>query len=87
MPCVDKRPLAETDLEEIWWYIAQDNPNAADRLLDKVEEVCQTLARFPKMGTNREDLLPGLRSFPVDNYLFFFLPLGVRPINRHLMIE
>lgn len=24
-----KRPQAETDLDEIWWYIAQDNPDNA----------------------------------------------------------
>ncbi len=43
MPQVVKRPLAETDLDDIWWYIAQDNPDAADRFLDKIEELCQTL--------------------------------------------
>jgi predicted transcriptional regulator len=31
MPQVLKRPLAEVDLDDIWWYIAQDNPDAADR--------------------------------------------------------
>jgi toxin ParE1/3/4 len=72
---VVKRPLAETDLEEIWWYIAQDNPSAADKLLDKIEEGCQAIARFPKMGTSREELLPCLRSFPIGNYLIFYLPM------------
>ncbi len=48
-----KRPLAETDLDEIWWYIAQDNPDAADRFLDKIEECCRALAQFPNMGISR----------------------------------
>lgn len=43
MPEVLKTPQAEIDLEEIWWYIAQDNLGAADRLLDKIEECCQML--------------------------------------------
>ena len=38
MATVDKRPLAEADLEEIWWYIAQDNPDAADGMLDRIDE-------------------------------------------------
>ena len=74
MPQVLKRPLAEADLDDIWWYIAQDNPDAADRLLDKIEEQCQALAQFPNMGINRDELMPTLRSFPVGNYLVFYLP-------------
>jgi toxin ParE1/3/4 len=70
-----KRPLAELDLDDIWWYIAQDNPEAADRLLDRIEEQCQSLARFPEMGISREELMPGLRSLPVGNYVVFYLPI------------
>jgi toxin ParE1/3/4 len=58
MPQVVKRPQAETDLDDIWWYIAQDNPDAADRFLDKIEERCQTLAQFPNIGLSRDELLP-----------------------------
>ena len=29
-----KSPEAENDLDEIWLYIAQDNPDCADKLLD-----------------------------------------------------
>ncbi|HEY7494964.1 MAG TPA: type II toxin-antitoxin system RelE/ParE family toxin [Candidatus Tectomicrobia bacterium] len=47
MPQALKRPQAETDLDDIWWHIAQDNPDAADRVLDMIEERCQTLAQFP----------------------------------------
>jgi plasmid stabilization system protein ParE len=34
---VRKTVLAENDLEEIWFYIALDNPEAADALLDKID--------------------------------------------------
>jgi toxin ParE1/3/4 len=70
-----KRPLAESDLDDIWWYIAQDNPEAADRLLDRIEERCGALARFPEMGVRREELMPDLRSLPVGSYLIFYLPI------------
>lgn len=76
MATVLKRPLAEADLEDIWWYIAQDDPAAADRLLDHIEERCQTLAQFPLMGVSREALLPSLRSVAVGNYVVFYLPLA-----------
>ena len=33
-----KSPEAENDLDEIWLYIAQDNPGCADKLLDEIEE-------------------------------------------------
>ncbi len=70
-----KRPLAEYDLDDIWWYIAQDNPEAADRLLDRIEERCRALAQFPEMGVNREELMHGLRGFPIGNYVVFYLPI------------
>ena len=74
MATVDKRPLAEADLEEIWWYIAQDNPDAADKMLDRIEERCTAVAQFPMMGASREELLPALRSVTIGNYVIFYLP-------------
>ena len=75
MPQVVKRPLAETDLDDIWWYIAQDNPDAADLFLDKIVERCRALAQFPKMGIRRDELLPSLRSLPIGKYLIFYMPI------------
>ncbi len=70
-----KRPEAESDLDEIWWYIAQDSPNNADRFLDHIQERCLALSGFPQMVTNREELKKGLRNQPVGNYLTFYFPL------------
>jgi toxin ParE1/3/4 len=75
MPRVVKLPLAETDLDDLWWYIAQDNPDAADRFLDQIEERCRALAQFPLMGKSRDELLPSLRSLPIGKYLIFYLPI------------
>ena len=71
-----KRPEAENDLEEIWLYIAQDNIDGADKLLDEIEKTSQKLAQFADMGRNRDELHPGLRSFPVGKYLIFYLPIS-----------
>ncbi len=76
MPRIIKRPAAETDLDEIWWHIAQDNPINADRFLDRILDSCHTLADFPHMGAKRDELMPGLRSHPVGNYLIYYFPLA-----------
>ncbi len=66
--------LAEIDLLEIWFYIAEDNDQAADRFLDLLDQKCQHLAEFPQSGRRREDLAPELRSFPVKRYVIFYRP-------------
>lgn len=75
MPRLLKRPEAENDLEEIWWYIAQDSPHNADRFLNSIQERCMALAEFPQMGVRRDELKTGLRSQPVSQYLIFYFPL------------
>jgi toxin ParE1/3/4 len=65
---------AETDLIEIWTSIAGDDPVAADRLLDRIEQACALLVAHPHAGTQRDDLAPGLRFYPVGNYLVFYVP-------------
>lgn len=76
MPRILKRPEAENDLDEIWLYIAQDNPESADRFLDHLHEKIEGLAAFPKMGASRDDIKEWLRVFPVGNYLIFYFPLS-----------
>jgi len=73
---VFKRPEAETDLEDIWWYIAQNNLLDADKFLDRLQEKLLKLAEFPQMGTSRDELRPSLRSFSAGNYLVFYFPLS-----------
>jgi toxin ParE1/3/4 len=69
------RPLAEQDLDDIWFHIAQDNPDAADRTVDLLRDKCLLLASTPLMGRACDGLLPSLRFFPVGNYLIFYLPI------------
>ena len=67
-----KAPAADIDLIEIWSYISQHDFETADRFLERLEETFIQLAKQPFMGRNREDLLPGLRSFTVSNYTVFY---------------
>ena len=69
-----RRPRAETDLVEIWSYIADDNEPAADRLLGRVDGVLKMLLEHPQAGRLRPELKPELRSLPVGNYVVFYRP-------------
>ncbi|PYI84458.1 MAG: type II toxin-antitoxin system RelE/ParE family toxin [Verrucomicrobia bacterium] len=66
---------ARSDLDEIWFYIAQDNPDAADKFIRAIVSRFLTLASMPYMGRSREELLVNLRSFPVGNYIIFYRPM------------
>lgn len=48
--------LARQDLEEVWDYLAAENPTAAERVLTRIEETIMKLAKAPGMGDLREDL-------------------------------
>ncbi|MEQ1881287.1 MAG: type II toxin-antitoxin system RelE/ParE family toxin [Burkholderiales bacterium] len=76
MPQVTRRPLAETDILEIWDYIADDSLTAADRWVDHLDEQFRVLATQPMMGRAREELAPGVRSFPFGRYVVFYVPLA-----------
>ena len=76
MPQVTRRPLAETDILEIWDYIADDSLTAADRWVDHVDEQFRVLATQPMMGRARDELAPGVRSFPFGRYVVFYVPLA-----------
>ena len=66
---------AGADLDEIWFYIAQDDVGAADKLIQGVVSRFPRLATMPEPGRRREELSPGLRSFPVGRYIIFYRPM------------
>ncbi|WP_439546927.1 type II toxin-antitoxin system RelE/ParE family toxin [Sandarakinorhabdus sp.] len=65
------RPAAEKDLLDIWRHVAADNPDAADRLLDRFDAALQMLADNPFAGSPRPELGQALRSFVVGRYVLF----------------
>ena len=75
---LSRRPQAETDLEEIWLFIAADSISAADRLLDRIASIFEMLAENPGAGRQRPELGMSIRSFAVGNYIIFYeaLPNG-----------
>lgn len=74
MPVVIYAPKAQTDLREIWDYIAQDSFLQADRFILRMRAKLEYLARWNTLGRPRPELLPGCRSYPLGRYCFYFRP-------------
>jgi plasmid stabilization system protein ParE len=73
MASVRYTDIAEADLLDLWLTIAEDSPVAADRTLDALDRAARLLARNPKMGRSRPELMPGLRSFATSTpYILFY---------------
>ncbi len=66
---------ASADLEEIWVFIAEDDPHAADRFIRDIVSRFPKLASMPHLGRSREELSHRLRSFPVAHYVIFYRPI------------
>lgn len=66
------RPEAENDLLDIGAFIEKDNPHAAANFITRIREKCEALTRNPEIGRSRPELITGLRSFPVGQYVIFY---------------
>jgi toxin ParE1/3/4 len=66
-------PQALADLEDIWDFIAQDDPEAADRFVESLYETCSVIFSMPRVGRTRFELARGLRSFPHGAYVIFYV--------------
>jgi toxin ParE1/3/4 len=66
---------ARADVAAIAWHIAQDNPAAADRWLDEIDETLALIADYPTLGEAVDQFAPNLRRHCIGNYLLFYRPL------------
>jgi toxin ParE1/3/4 len=63
------------DIETIADYIArQSGLTQSEHFLDKLDEKLAKIAKFPRLGRQRNEILPGLRSLPIDSYLILYMP-------------
>ena len=66
-------PEALQDLQELWDYIATENLDAADRMIDTLFAAFERLAAMPGLGHRRKDLTDRpLRFWTVDTYLVLY---------------
>ena len=64
---------AQEDLHDIWLYIARDSFEAADRILDAINDGFISLGDMPGIGHVREDLTDkDVRFFSVHKYMIVF---------------
>jgi toxin ParE1/3/4 len=66
-------PRSVADLQEILEYVGKQNPQASVRLINRLEETCKGLSTMPGVGTQREDLAPGLRALSQGSYVIYFV--------------
>lgn len=76
-----RRDQALEDLADCAFYIAEDDPAAADRFVDAFELSVERLAQMPYLGVAHPSDNPalfGLRRWPIkgfEKYLVFYLVL------------
>ena len=64
--------LAEQDLEEVWFYVAEDaSPATADRLIDSIFDRFELLGEQPAIGRLRPEFGAGVRSFVVESHVIY----------------
>ena len=68
-------PRANQDVNDIWDYIADDNIEAADRVLEALDKAMVRLAKNPGIGHFREE--------PMDKRHRFFLVYSYLIVYRH----
>ena len=81
MAKIKRTPQAKQDLRHHVLYLAQSNPDIAERFIDNSEATFAQLAVMPKLGklqTFKPAALAGTRRWFVagfENYLIFYLPI------------
>jgi plasmid stabilization system protein ParE len=68
-------PQARADLDAVWLFIAGESGSStlATRIVESIADKFGLFAKFPYIGKEHDsDRRPGLRTFPVSNYLIFY---------------
>jgi toxin ParE1/3/4 len=68
---------AVQDIKQIADYIArQSGFTQAERFLTRLDEKFTKITQFPNLGRQRDEILPSMRSIPIDSYLILYMPLN-----------
>lgn len=63
---------ARQDLEELWVYIARDNPDAADQYLEEIYQKTLLHSQQPQLGRTEPSLARRLRQAPASVRSFLY---------------
>ena len=72
MPLLKISQEAKSDLRRIYEYIKNDSPEMARLHNRQFLQRCRSLAEFPEIGRERNDILEGIRSFPIGEYIVLY---------------
>ncbi|WP_407673054.1 type II toxin-antitoxin system RelE/ParE family toxin [Novosphingobium beihaiensis] len=64
---------ARRDLDDIFDYIALDDPHAAESFIRRIYEKCLTLTASPFIGAPRGELREGLRAQFLGRYVIYYM--------------
>jgi len=68
-------PAAEQNLADAFEHLALDEPIAAGKWVEAIEEKCRLLASMPTTGQHRLEFGAHIRSSVCGRYVVFFRPL------------
>jgi plasmid stabilization system protein ParE len=81
-------PLALADLESIQtFYQETRGEKSARKVVDDLEKKMDVVGMFPRIGTPRDHLLPGLLIFACQSYNIFYYIKGGQTIILRVLHE
>ena len=76
---------ARRELDQIWAYVARTSHSidTAEKVVGEIVAAINQLAKMPGMGPRRDELIPGIRTYPVYRYLIFYreAPGGIQVVH------
>jgi toxin ParE1/3/4 len=80
-------PQARAELDDIWDYITRERGNAAvaDSVVGSITNRFHLLGQYRRLGRARDDLRPGLRSYPADDYVIIYTIDGADGVILHAL--
>ena len=67
-----RTPEFAADLRAVYDYLDEHSRRAAERLSTRLAKRLRLLTLHPRVGRDRDEFVPGLRSIVVDRYVVFF---------------
>jgi len=72
-------PVAKNDLKEIYQYgLRQWGQSQSESYLSTIKKQFWLLIQQPFMGTERSELLPDIRSLPIESHTLFYRVIANR---------
>ncbi|GIT93338.1 hypothetical protein JANAI62_37550 [Jannaschia pagri] len=72
MTTLHRLPIFDADLVEIWLHVAEHDPIAADRLIDRLVARLDILEQHPKAGQARPEIASDCRQLVEDPVLILY---------------